>query len=108
MKQYNIYTGLLQFGEPSYQYTTLCNSLNEAYEEAYEVARKEFDFHPELFNDEPENVFNDWFVTEMKNQEILDSCISYKVIPTEEDNIDKDNLIIGYIIENGSSSEISS
>ena len=126
MKQYNIYAGLNgSFGEASYQYTTLADSFEEAEHEAFEAACDEFEsmagFHG-LVDEETciEEYCQDNGLErnelDEEDLEIIDetyleereSWLDYRAVLTEEDDIDEDNLILGYIVEDDSSDQTDS
>lgn len=127
MEQYNIYTGLKgNFEGLSYQYTTISNSLEEAKSEAREAAREDFKYIAELqglttkqdcikdycriYNLDENELSKEDFITidELYIAE-EESQILFKAVPTEEDNIDKDDLILGYVrIEDDSLSQVDS
>lgn len=120
MKQYNIYVRLNGgSGEVSYQCTTLANDKQEAYEAAYDecesIARlcglydaedciEKYCSENNLeYNELDEKDLAIIDETDIKEQE---SCIDYKAVLTKEDNIEEDDLILVYIIKNGSFSKI--
>lgn len=126
MKQYNIYAGLGgNFGGAYYQYTTLANSLKEAQHEAWEAAYNQFNLMEGCHNFyNEENFIKEYCLNnnrnrdELKNVDLaiieelysdeLDKWLCFDAILTEEDNIDKDNLILGYIVEDDSSNQTGS
>ena len=126
MKQYNIYAGLGgSFGGASYQYTILANSLEEAKNEAWEAACDEFESiagSHGLYDEE--NCIEEYCLSNNLSRDELDekdlavinelyleerdSWIRFNAVLTEEDNIDKDDLILGYIVEDDSSNQTNS
>lgn len=126
MKQYNIYAGLGgSFGGAQYQYTTLADSLEEAEHEAWEVSCEEYEQYAGLHGlldeddcideycresglDSDELDEDDYAIINDTYQEERESWIEYRAVLTEEDNIDKDDLILGYVIEDDSANQTSS
>lgn len=126
MKQYNIYAGLGgSFGGATYQYTTLCETIDEALDEAYTCAYDdyeslegthglssyedilegycaEYDLKKDDLSEEDYDNINDSYT------EIVEDWLAYHATPTEEDTIDQEDLILGYVIEDDSSSQTSS
>lgn len=120
MKQYNIYAGLGgSFGGASYQYTTLAGTREEAEDEAFEVACEEYESMAGLHGlrdmdscteeycldnnlDQEELDEEDLDIIEEAYIEEREGWLCYNVVPTEEDTIDKDDLILGYVIEDDS------
>ena len=116
MRQYNIYAGLNGgFGGASYQYTALCDNEDEAYEEAYQVACEEYDSYGGLHglldwdsaveaycedrNLDSDNLSDEDIQSiEDMISEDRENWIEYWAIPTDEDNIVSEDLILGYII----------
>lgn len=126
MKQYNIYAGLNgNFGGASYQYTTLADSFEKAEYEAFEAACNEFESMAGLYGlvDEEACIKEYCQDNGLKRDELdkedlkiidetyleeRESWLDYRAILTEEDNIDKDDLILGYIVEDDSSDQTDS
>lgn len=128
MKQYNIYAGLGgSFGGASYQFTTLCETPEQAYEEAYDCACEEYDSYEGLhglpswedaINSYCEDLGIDPEDLEGTSEEDLaieefysaarESWLDYRIVPTDEDDIDQEDLILGYVIEDDSSSQTDS
>lgn len=120
MKQYNIYAGLNgSFGGASYQYTTLADSIEEAEHEAFEAARDEFESMAGLHGLVDEEACIEEYCQDngLRRDELdeddlaiidetyvdeRESWIDYRAVLTEEDDIDKDDLILGYIVEDDS------
>lgn len=126
MKQYNIYAGLGgQFGGATYQYTTLCETIDDALDEAYFAACADYEEYEgthgiasyedileeyctenslrrDTLSEQDEMNINDTYHTEVED------WIAYHAIPTEEDDIDQEDLILGYIVEDDNSSQTSS
>lgn len=114
LKEYNIYSGLGGgFGGASYQYTTLCESAEDAEKEAYESAVEECQSY-EGFNSIP--TWSDSLDAAMEENpgvpedelheiadeiynSIMEEWIEYYCILTEDDNIEEDDLIRDYVIE---------
>lgn len=114
LKEYNIYSGLGGgFGEASYQYTTLCESAEDAEKEAYESAVEEYQ-SCEGFNSIP--TWSDSLDAAMEENpgvpedelheiadeiynSIMEEWIEYYCILTEDDDIEEDDLIRDYVIE---------
>lgn len=127
MEKYNIYSGLSgSFGEASYQYTSLFETITDAEEEAYIRAIEEYESYEglhgikewrDIFEEycedhdlepstENEDLYND--VINSLYQEEIDNWVEYYAILTEEDNnVDKEDLILDYI-EDDSTSQTSS
>ena len=126
MKQYNIYAGLGgSFGGAKYQYTGLYETREEAEEEAFQTACEDYEQYEGLYGlygwkDATNDYCNDQEIdpedlTDEDTQEIenyydegRESWIDYYVVPTDEDNIDPEDLIIGYTIEDDSTSQADS
>lgn len=114
LKEYNIYFGLGGgFGGASYQYTTLCESAEDAEKEAYESAVEEYQSY-EGFNSIP--TWSDSLDAAMEENpgvpedelheiadeiynSIMEEWIEYYCILTEDDDIEEDDLIRDYVIE---------
>lgn len=114
LKEYNIYSGLGgSFGGASYQYTTLCESAEDAEKEAYESAVEEYQSY-EGFNSIP--TWSDSLDAAMEENpgvpedelheiadeiynSIMEEWIEYYCILTEDDDIEEDDLIRDYVIE---------
>lgn len=114
LKEYNIYSGLGGgFGGASYQYTTLCESAEDAEKEAYESAVEEYQSY-EGFNSIP--TWSDSLDAAMEENpgvpedelheiadeiynSIMEEWIEYYCILTEDDDIEEDDLIRDYAIE---------
>lgn len=126
MKQYNIYAGLGgSFGGANYQFTTLCETEDEALGEAFESACEEYEQYSGLhglpgWEDatreycENNNLSEDE-LTDEDSQEIeecyndaRESWLNYYVVATDKDGIDQNDLIIGYTVEDDSSSQTDS
>lgn len=126
MKQYNIYAGLGgSFGGANYQFTTLCETEDEALGEAFESACEEYEQYSGLhglpgWEDavheycENNNLSEDE-LTDEDSQEIeecyndtRESWLDYYVVATDKDGIDQNDLIIGYTVEDDSSSQTDS
>lgn len=114
MKQYNIYAGIGK--KLTYQYTTLADSLADAEYEAYNIACFEYDSLRNLYNFPNESdIINeycdevritvhdltdsDFQKIDLKYKLTREDFINYHAILTEEDNVNKNNLIIGYVVE---------
>ena len=114
LKEYNIYSGLGGgFGGASYQYATLCESAEDAEKEAYESAVEEYQSY-EGFNSIP--TWSDSLDAAMEENpgvpedelheiadeiynSIMEEWIEYYCILTEDDDIEEDDLIRDYVIE---------
>lgn len=126
MKQYNIYAGLGgSFGGANYQFTTLCETEDEALGEAFESACEEYEQYSGLHGlpgredavreyCENNNLSEDE-LTDEDSQEIeecyndaRESWLDYYVVATDKDGIDQNDLIIGYTVEDDSSSQTDS
>lgn len=114
LKEYNIYSGLGgSFGGASYQYTTLCESAEDAEKEAYESAVEEYQSYEgsnsiPTWSDSldaameenpgvPEDELHE-IADEIYNS-IMEGWIEYYCILTEDDDIEEDDLIRDYVIE---------
>lgn len=126
MKQFNIYAGLRGgFGGATYQYTTICESIDEALDEAFTCAWEDYDafegtrglssyenvterycmehdLTKDKLSEEDYDFINDIYT------DIAEDWLAYHAIPTEEDDIDQEHLILGYVIEDDSSGQTSS
>lgn len=114
LKEYNMYSGLGGgFSGASYQYTTLCESAEDAEKEAYESAVEEYQSY-EGFSDIP--TWSDSLDAAMEENpgvpedelheiadeiynSIMEEWIEYYCILTEDDDIEEDDLIRDYVIE---------
>lgn len=128
MKQYNIYAGLGgSFGGANYQYTTLCETEDEAFDEAYERACEEYEQYEGLYGlpgwedatreyceelgisqEELEDTDEESLAIEEYYNEARENWLAYHIVPTEEDDIDQEDLILGYVFEDDSSSQTDS
>lgn len=126
MKQYNIYAGLEgKFGGAFYQYTTIANSLEAAKHEAWEVACEEFEsmegshgLHSKKDYIEEYCLNNDLNCNDLDKEDLVaivesyleerNRWICFDAVLTEEDDIDKEDLILSYIVEDDSSSQTDS
>lgn len=126
MKQYNIYAGLGgSFGGANYQYTSLYETEDDANSEAYDRACEEYEQYEGLHGlYDWEDVLNEYCeernisrkeLTDEDSQEIneiyleqRESWLDYYAVPTEEDNIDQEELILDYVIEDDCSSSANS
>lgn len=126
MKQYNIYSGLGgSFGGANYQYTTLCETLEEAQGVAFEGACEDYEQYAGLhglpgWEDATceycrDNNLSEDELTDEDSQEIeeyyneaRESWLEYYAVATDEDDIDQNDLIIGYIVEDDSPSQADS
>ena len=120
---YNIYAGLGgSFGGCNYLFTTLCENQEEAekiaYEEAYlmyesyegchgledfgDAINEARDNNPDLCDlDDDDNELQS--IAQEIYSEYVDNWADYKVILTDEDDIDEEDLILDYYIDNDSS-----
>lgn len=126
MKQFNIYAGLGgSFGGMTYQYTGMFEDPEEAEMEAYEAACEQYEQYEDThglrgWDDATEEYCRDNDITEDEltdedtdsisdyYTEYLEEWVEYKAVPTEEDDIDAEDLILDYIIEDDSSSQADS
>lgn len=128
MKQYNIYAGLGgSFGGANYQYTTLCETEDEALDEAYERACEEYEQYEGLHGlpswedavnsyceelgisqEELEDTDEESLAIEEYYNKARENWLAYHIVPTEEDDIDQEDLILGYVFEDDSSSQTDS
>lgn len=113
LKQYNIYAGLGGgFGGAFYQFTTLAESEDDANELAYEAAIAEYESYEgtnglrtiEDIREEEDQTLSDEDIEEIYQSERED-WLDYYVVLTSEDDIDKEELILDYIIEDEEHSE---
>ena len=107
MKEFNIYTG--QKGKLKYSFTSVFESEEEAKKEALETLRFEYEALPKMptyqdATNEAENQSRDAYETVALARTIYYSYIlswgEYKVIPTEEDSMNREDLIIAYVADN--------
>lgn len=127
MKQYNIYAGLNgSFGGAKYKFTSLCETEDEAYEEAFQAACEDYESYSihglpnwedaiNAYCKENEINTEDFEETDDNSQEIeeyfneaRENWLSYYAVPTDEDDIDPEDLIIGYVIEDDNTSQADS
>lgn len=128
MKQYNIYAGLGgSFGGANYQYTTLCETEDEALDEAYKCACEEYEQYEGLYElpswedatreyceelgisqEELKDTDEESLAIEEYYNETRENWLAYHIVPTEEDDIDQEDLILGYVFEDDSSSQTDS
>ena len=126
MKQYNIYAGLGgSFGDANYQFTTLCETEDEALDEAFESACEKYeqyaglhglpDWEDAVLEYCENNNLSEDELTDEDSQEIeecyndaRESWLDYYVVATDKDGIDQNDLIIGYPVEDDSSSQTDS
>lgn len=129
MKQYNIYAGLGgSFGGAQYQFTGLYENEDEAVEDAFQAACEDYDQYVgthglpgwedaveaycndqgidlEDFDEDDDEVLQE---AEEYYSEARESWIEYWAVPTDEDSIDQNDLILGYILEDDSTSQADS
>lgn len=129
MKQYNIYAGLGgSFGGANYQYTGLYETQDEAEDDAFQAACEDYEQYagchglsgwedavndycagqgidPEDFDEEDEEALQE---VEEYYGDARESWLCYYVVPTDEDNIDQDDLILGYVIDDNSAGQANS
>lgn len=129
MKQYNIYAGLGgSFGGASYQYTGLYETREEAEDDAFQEACQHYDqysglhglpgwedavnaycadqgINPEDFDEGDDEILQE---VDTYYDEARESWLCYYVVPTDEDGIDQEDLIISYVIEDDSTSQADS
>lgn len=121
MRSYNIYAGLGGIeGGIKYLYTTMCDSLVEADAEAFECACEEYSIHEELHNvtsweevkydycehnkiAEGDLTDKDLEAIDKDYNNVRDEWLDYCAIPTDEDDIDQESLILGYVHDSSSS-----
>lgn len=126
MKQYNIYAGLGgSFGGARYQFTTLCETRDEAEEEAFESACEEYTQYDGLLklpswedairkycenNDISEDKLTDEDTQEIEEyyNEAMEDWLEYYIVPTDEDDIDQKDLIFMCTVEDDSPSQTDS
>lgn len=113
LKQYNVYAGLGGgFGGAFYQFTTLAESEDDANELAYEAAIAEYESYEgtkglrtiEDIRDEEDQTLSDEDIEEIYCSERED-WLEYYVVLTSEDDIDEEELILDYIIDDEEHSE---
>lgn len=121
MKQYNIYAEIKgNFGGSKYLYTDLFKNHLEANDRAYLEA---FDIYNLLAEnsilksydemvtsycndiDEKDLTLDDYGILDTTFWNYLDEWICYKAVLTSEDNIDKEDIILNYVLD-GSSDKI--
>lgn len=129
MKQYNIYSGLGgSFGGAKYQYTDLYETQEEAEDDAFQAACENYDQYagvhglpswkdaveaycidrgidPEDFDEDDDEALQE---VEEYYDGARESWLCYRVVPADEDNIDQKDLILGYVIEDDSTSQTNS
>lgn len=129
MKQYNIYAGLEgNFRGASYLFTGLYETQEEAENDAFQVACENYDQYAgvhglpswkdavetycidqgidlEEFKEDDDGVLQE--VKEYYN-DARENWLCYHVVLTNEDDIDPEDLILNYIIEDGSTSQAGS
>lgn len=110
MLEFNIYAGLSIFGDETYQYTTLCESLEQAESEAYNVAIQEYQAHEGTKNLKTlEDIALDLKLNLDNESEYeqameaytseLDNWVRYGAVLTSEDsNISPEDIIRDYTI----------
>ena len=107
MKEFNIYTG--KKGELKYSFTSVFESEEEAQKEALDTLRNEYEALPKMptYEDatkEAESKSRDAYETVALARTIYYSYIlswgEYKVISTEEDSMNREDLIIAYVADN--------
>lgn len=122
-KSYNIYAWIGNgFECPEYKYTDLFDSYDDAEQCAYEEARESYESESgihgipsyqdiveqyceeEDLEEEELTKYDYQNIDEMYN-EAREDWLCYKVVLTEEDNIDKEDLILNYVVEDGSPDE---
>ncbi len=129
MKQYNIYAGLGgSLGGANYQYTGLYETEEEAEDDAFQAACEDYDQYAGVYGlpswedavedycvhqgIDPEDFDGDDNEAFQKVEEYYDgareSWLCYHVVPTDEDNIDQEDLILGYIIGDDSAGQADS
>ena len=128
MKQYNIYAGLGgNFEDANYHYTTLCETEDEALNEAYECACEEYEQYGRLHGllswedavnsyceelgisqEELEDTDEESLAIEEYYNEVRENWLAYHIVLTEEDDIDQEDLILDYVFEDDSSSQTDS
>lgn len=128
MKQYNIYAGLGgSFGGAHYQFTCLYETKEEAEDDAFQAACEDYDQYeglhglpgwedavnaycadqgidPEDYEEDDESLQE----VESYYDEARENWLCYYVVPTDEDDIDQEDLIIGYVMEDDSTSQADS
>lgn len=129
MKQYNIYAGLGgSFGGANYQYTGFYETEDEAVDDAFQAACEDYDQYsgvhglpswedavedyctnlgidPEDFDKDDSEVLQE---VEEYYDGARESWLCYRVVPTDEDNIDQEDLILDYVIGDDSTSQADS
>ena len=125
MKQFNIYAGLLgRYGGAQYQYTTLfendAEALNQAHNDAIEIFEQNegclgiprwegfvSDCCDKYGMDITHLSENDCSIIERDWEDMQEEWLDFRVILTERDNIDPEDLILDYIIDDDSGTIIS-
>ena len=120
MKEYNIYAGLGgSFGGARYLYTTLCESEDDAADEAYQAACEEYEDHSGFsglpnWNDAVEAARNessecddepDEDIVQEYYNSFVEDWIDYYCVLTEDDDIKEEDLIRNYVIDDNDSGE---
>lgn len=116
LQEYNIYAGLGGgYGGARYQCTTLAESEDDAMDEAYAIACDDYDAYvgihglrsyDDIAEDEgldPNEDIEE--IEEIYNQEREDWVDYYVVLTSEDTNVDPDEIVRDYVIEDSNGSE---
>lgn len=116
LQEYNIYAGLGGgFGGARYQFTTLCENIDDANDIAYQVACEDYDSYAGIHGirsydeiaEEEDLVLgeDDETIDEIYNDERESWVDYYAVLTSEDDGICPDEIVRDYIIEDNVNSE---
>jgi hypothetical protein len=113
MKEFNIYTG--EKGKLKYKFTAVFESEEEALKEAAETLKFEYEALPNMptYEDALKDTNNKDPYEKVRVATVIYynyilNWGEYKVVPTEEDSMSREELILAYVADNCDKSETSS